>query len=112
MNGINKVIIVGNVGKDPEIKTYNGNVKYAQFSVATTEQFKDKNSNEKKTFTEWHTIKCWRNLADVAENYVKKGRQVYIEGKIHYSSWDENGVKKQGVEIVPDILLLLNNTQQ
>lgn len=108
MAGINKVILVGHLGKDPEIKTLESGVKMARFSVATTESYKDK-SGERRDLTEWHNITCWRNLADIAEKYLTKGKQVYIEGKIRTRSWDDSGVKKYMTEIVADNFTMLGS---
>ncbi len=108
MAGINKVILVGHLGKDPEVRTLDSGVKMARFSVATTESYRDK-SGERKDITEWHNITCWRNLADIAEKYLTKGRQVYIEGKIRTRSWDDNGVKKYITEIVADSFTMLGS---
>lgn len=121
MAGVNKVILVGNLGKDPEVKYLEGGTPLAKFSLATTEFFKDK-SGEKKEQTEWHNIILWRGLAEVAEKYLKKGDSVYIEGKIRSRSYDDKeGVKRYTFEIVADNLTMLgkrrddsgsNNQQQ
>lgn len=107
---INKVILIGNVGQDPEIR-YTGDVnngtKVATFRVATTERYRDRSGNLQE-HTEWHSIVVWRNTADVVEKYVKKGTQVYIEGRIRSRSWDDqNGNKRYVTEIVADTLQLL-----
>ena len=91
MAGINKVIIVGNLGKDPEVKTLEGGAKVARFTVATTESYKDRTTGERKDVTEWHNVVCWRNLAEIAEKYLVKGKQVYVEGRLRTRSWDDNG---------------------
>lgn len=97
---VNKVILVGNVGKEVETRDVGG-AKVAQFSLATSESWKDKTSGERKTKTEWHNIVIWRGLAEVAEKYVKKGQQLYLEGKIVNRSWDkEDGTKGYMTEIV------------
>ena len=96
MAGINKVILVGNLGRDPEVKTTESGAKYARFSLATTESYKDK-SGEKKDRTEWHNILCWRGLAEIAEKYLTKGSQIYLEGKIRTSTWEDNGQKRNHV---------------
>ena len=91
---VNKVILIGNVGADPDIKYLDGGVAVARFSLATTESYKNKNG-ERVDQTEWHNIVLWRNLAEIAEKYVKKGMRLYIEGRIRNRSWeDQNGVKK------------------
>ena len=107
---INKVILIGNVGQDPEIR-YTGDVnngtKVATFRVATTERYRDRSGNLQE-HTEWHSIVVWRNTADVVEKYVKKGTQVYIEGRLRSRSWDaQTGNKRYVTEIVADTLQLL-----
>ena len=107
---INKVILIGNVGQDPEIR-YTGDVnngtKVATFRLATTERYRDRAGNLQE-HTEWHSIVVWRNTADVVEKYVKKGTQVYIEGRLRSRSWDDqNGNKRYVTEIVADTLQLL-----
>lgn len=87
MAGINKVLIIGNVGKDPEVKELQSGDKVAKFSVATSETWKDKVTGEKKEKTEWHTIVCFKNLADIVSKYVKKGSKVYIEGQNKTRKW-------------------------
>lgn len=107
---INKAILIGNVGQDPEIR-YTGDVnngtKVATFRLATTERYRDRNGNLQE-HTEWHNIVVWRNTADVVEKYVKKGTQVYVEGRIRTRSWDDQtGAKRYTTEIVADTLQLL-----
>lgn len=112
MSGINKVILIGNLGKDPEVAKV-GNGKVANFSVATSETYKDKNSGERKTITEWHNIVLWKGLAEVAENYLKKGSQVYIEGKLKTRTWDDkDGNKRYTTEIVGDKLTMLGTKEK
>ena len=111
---INKVILIGNVGQDPEIR-YTGDVnngtKVATLRVATTERYRDRSGNLQE-HTEWHSIVAWRNIADVVEKYVKKGTQVYIEGRLRSRSWDDqNGNKRYVTEIVADTLQLLGRKQ-
>lgn len=111
--GINKVILVGNLGKDPEVKLLEGNVKLVRFSLATSEVYRDRNTNEERTLTEWHNIVVWRGLADVAERFLHKGSQVYIEGKIKTRSWeDENKVTRYATEIVADNINLLGGASR
>ena len=107
---INKAILIGNVGQDPEIR-YTGDVnngtKVATFRLATTERYRDRSGNLQE-HTEWHNIVVWRNTADVVEKYVKKGTQVYVEGRIRTRSWDDQtGNKRYVTEIVADTLQLL-----
>jgi len=105
---VNKVILIGNLGKDPEIHHLeNSGVVTARFSLATSENYKNKNG-ERVTTTEWHNIVLWRGLAEVAEKFLKKGHQVYIEGKIRTRSWDDkDGNKRYTTEIVGDVLQML-----
>ena len=117
---INKVILIGNVGQDPEVR-YTGDAsngaKVATIRLATTERYRDRNGNLQE-HTEWHNVVVWRNQADVVEKYVKKGTQLYIEGRIRTRSWDDqNGTKRYTTDIVADTLQLLgrkpeNNAQQ
>ena len=107
MSGVNKAILLGNLGKDPEIRRLDDGRAVANFSIATSESYKNK-AGEKVTNTEWHNIVLWSPLAEIAENYLKKGSQVYIEGKISNRSYeDKEGVKKYISEVVGrDITLL------
>ena len=101
MAGVNKVILVGNLGKDPEIRTLESGVKVARFSVATTESYNDRNTGQRVDQTEWHNIVLWRGLAEIAEKYLRKGNQVYIEGKLQTRSYqDKDGITKYSTEIV------------
>ena len=104
---VNKVILLGNVGKDPEVKYFDNDVAVASFSLATSETYKDK-SGQKQTKTEWHNITAWRGLAKLAENYIKKGTQLYIEGKITTRSWDDkDGNKRYTTDIVANSIQML-----
>jgi single-strand DNA-binding protein len=104
---INKVILLGNVGKDPEVRHIANGAAVAQFSLATSETYKDKNG-AKTTQTEWHNIVLWRGLAEIAEKYVKKGDQLYIEGKIRSRSYDDkDGNKRYITEIVGETMQML-----
>ncbi|MBO4402796.1 MAG: single-stranded DNA-binding protein [Bacteroidales bacterium] len=111
MAGINKVILVGNLGRDPEVKTLDGGAKMARFTLATTESYKDRTSGERKDLTEWHNVVCWRNLAEIAEKYLAKGKQIYLEGKLRTRSWDDNGVKKYVTEVVADTFTMLGRAE-
>jgi single-strand DNA-binding protein len=104
--GINKVILVGNVGKDPVIQYVKEDLPVARFTLATSETFRDKNG-EKTTNTEWHNIVAWRNTAKIVEQYIKKGSQLYIEGKITTRSYDKDGVTKYITEIVAGTIQML-----
>jgi single-strand DNA-binding protein len=107
MAGVNKVILVGNLGKDPEVRHLESGVPVASFSIATSESYNDKNSGEKKTVTEWHNVVLWRGLATVAEKYLHKGDQVYIEGKLRTRQWEKDGVTRYSTEIVGENMNML-----
>ncbi len=109
---INKVIIVGNLGKDPEVRHFEGGSSVASFSVATSESYVDKKTNEKKTNTEWHNISLWGGLAGVAEKYLKKGSQVYIEGSLRTRKWqDKDGNDRYTTEIVGRTMKMLGGKE-
>ena len=107
---LNKAMLIGNVGRDPEVRYLDGNsgqAKVATFTLATTERYRDRNGETREN-TEWHNIVAWRNTADVVERFVKKGTQVYIEGRIRTRSWDDqSGNKRYTTEIIADTLQLL-----
>lgn len=106
MVGVNKVILIGNLGKDPEIIMFD-NVKKASFPLATTEQYKN-HEGVKIDETEWHNIVCWRGLADIADKFLKKSMQVYIEGKLKSRQWeDKDGNKRRTVEVVAENFKIL-----
>ena len=111
---LNKAMLIGNVGKDPEVRYLdgsNGQAKVATFTLATTERYRDRNGETREN-TEWHNIVAWRSTADVVEKYVKKGTQVYIEGRIRTRSWDDQtGNKRYTTEIMADTLQLLGKRQ-
>ena len=111
---INKVILVGNVGQDPEVRytgDANNGAKVATLRLATTERYRDRNGNLQE-HTEWHSVVVWRNTADVVEKYVRKGTQLYIEGRLRTRSWDDqNGNKRYVTEILADTLQLLGRKQ-
>ncbi len=112
MAGVNKVILVGNLGKDPEVRYLEGGIAVAKFPLATTETFKDK-SGLKKEQTEWHNVVLWRGLAEVAEKYLKKGDTVYVEGKIRSRSFDDKeGVKRYSIDIVAETLTMLSKKRE
>lgn len=107
MAGINKVILVGNLGKDPEVRALESGVKVAQFSLATNESFKDKEGNWQE-HTEWHNIVVWRYLAEKAEATLHKGTQIYLEGKIKTRQWtDQNNATRYTTDIIADKFILL-----
>lgn len=107
MSGVNKVILIGNLGKDPEVRSIEGGTKVASFSLATNEIYKGKDGNKVEQ-TEWHNIVVWRGLAELAEKYLRKGSQIYLEGKIKTRSWDDKeGNKRYITEIVGDSMNFL-----
>jgi single-strand DNA-binding protein len=106
MSGINKVILVGYVGKDPEVRYLDGGVAVAKLSLATTEVFKNK-EGKKVEHTEWHSVVFWRGLAEVVEKYVKKGNQLYIEGRIKYRTFGEGDNKKYYTDIIAENMTML-----
>ncbi|HEY6160683.1 MAG TPA: single-stranded DNA-binding protein [Bacteroidia bacterium] len=109
MAGVNKVILIGNLGRDPEVRHLEGGATVANFPIATTETYKDKNGNRQEQ-TEWHNIVLWRSLADVAEKYLKKGMQIYIEGKLRTRSWeDKDGNKRYTTEVVGETFTMLSS---
>ena len=108
---LNKAMIIGNCGKDAEVRMVGEN-KVATFSVATAEKYKDSKSGEWKENTEWHNIVCWRHTAELAEKYIRKGTQLYIEGKIRTRSWEKDGEKRYVTEIVADTVQLLGKKEE
>ncbi len=104
---LNKVMLIGNVGRDPEVRHLESGVVTASFTLATTERYKDRNGEQKEQ-TEWHNIVCWRSLAEIAEKYVRKGSSLYVEGKIRNRSYnDKEGNTKYITEILADSFQLL-----
>ena len=110
--GINKVILVGHVGRDPEVQYVKEDVPVARFTLATSETYKDRNSGEKKTNTEWHNLVVWRGLAKVVEQYVKKGSQLYVEGKLSTRSYEKDGVTKYFTEVVVSNIEMLGRATE
>ncbi len=107
MASVNKVILIGNLGKDPEVRHLQDGVAVARFPIATSESYKDK-TGARQERTEWHNIVVWRGLAEVAEKYLKKGQSVYIEGKIRTNNYqDKEGVQRYSIEIVADNMTML-----
>jgi len=105
---VNKVILVGNVGKDPEVRYLEKNVAVANFSLATTERgYTTQNGIQVPERTEWHNIVVWRGLAEFAEKYIRKGSQLYIEGKLQTRSWEKDGIKRYTTEIYAETIQLL-----
>ena len=111
MSGINKVILIGNIGKDPEVRHLEGGAVVAKFPLATTETYRNKDG-VRVDQTEWHNIVMWRGLAESAEKFLRKGSLVYIEGKIRTRSWDDkDGNKRYITEIVADTMTMLSRKQ-
>lgn len=108
--GINKAILIGNLGKDPEIQNFDKGVKKAAFSLATTETYRNRDGQEIEQ-TEWHNIVLWRGLAEIAEKYLRKGSQVYIEGRIKNRSYEKDGQRRYITEIEGEVLNLLSSRQ-
>jgi single-strand DNA-binding protein len=107
MAGVNKVILVGNLGKDPEVRHLEGDKKVAKFTLATTEAYRDKNGQRVEN-TEWHNIEFWGPVTEVIEKYLKKGSQVYVEGKLRTRSYeDKEGVKKYVTEVIGQHMTLI-----
>ena len=116
--GVNKVILVGNLGNDPDVRYMpNGNA-VANVSLATSDTWKDKNTGEQQERTEWHRVVFFNRLAEIVEQYVKKGSKLYIEGRLQTRSWEQDGVKRYTTEIVASEMQMLDsrsetgNTQQ
>lgn len=110
---VNRVILIGNLGADPEVKSLESGVSVARLRIATSENYKDKNTNEWKELTEWHTVTMWRGLADRAENSLRKGMQVYIEGKLTTRKWtDQEGKERYSTEVVANYLRIVNRREE
>ncbi len=110
MAGINKVILVGRLGRDPEVRYTPDGTAIANFSIATSEEWKDKGTGEKKERTEWHRIVAFRRLGEICGEYLSKGRQVYIEGRLQTRDWqDKDGVKRYTTEIVAAQMQMLGS---
>lgn len=108
MSSLNKVLLIGNLGKDPEIRNLENGSMVATFSIATTESYKDKSGNWHDQ-TDWHTIVAWRNLAETAEKYLKKGSPVFVEGKLRTRTWeDKDGRKHYQTEVIAEELVALS----
>lgn len=112
MSGVNKAIIIGRLGSDPEIRTLPNGDPVAKISLATSESWTDKQSGEKKELTEWHTVIAFRKLAEIMGQYLKKGAQVYIEGKLRTRKWQaQDGTDRYTTEIIADKLQMLGSSQ-
>ena len=104
---LNKVQLIGNLGKDPELKYTPSGVAVATFSIATSESWKDQEGNQQEK-TEWHNIVAWRKLAEICGEYLKKGKKVYLEGKLQTRNYEKDGIKRYVTEIVADQLIMLD----
>ncbi|HDR1938441.1 TPA: single-stranded DNA-binding protein [Pasteurella multocida] len=112
MAGVNRVIILGNLGNDPDVRTMPNGDAVAKISVATSESWIDKNTNERKTQTEWHSIVFYRRQAEICGQYLKKGSKVYVEGRLKTRKWqDQNGQDRYTTEIQGDVLQMLDSRQ-
>ena len=112
-SSVNKVILIGNLGKDPEVRHLESGVGVANFSIATSETYKDRNSGERVSQTEWHNVVLWRGLADIAEKYLKKGDKIYIEGKLRTRSWqDQQGNNRYTTEVIADNMTMLGKASE
>ena len=109
MSGLNKVMLIGRLGRDPELRYTPNGLAIANFSIATSEEWKDKNSGEKKERTEWHRIVVFGKLGELCGEYLAKGRQVYIEGRLQTRSWEKDGVTKYTTEIVASDIQFLGS---
>ncbi|MFT7343843.1 MAG: single-strand DNA-binding protein [Lentimonas sp.] len=106
---VNKVILIGNLGKDPEVRRLESGAIVANFSLATSESYTDKSTGQKHENTDWHDIVAWRGLAEIADKYLKKGAKVYIEGKLKKRNWqDKEGQTRYTTEIIADQMTILN----
>jgi len=111
MSGVNKVILLGRLGKDPEARTLESGAMVVNFTLATSEVYKDKVTGERKEITDWHNVVLWRGLAETASKYLHKGDQVYIEGKMRTRSWEKDNVTRYTTEVIGDSMTLLGGKQ-
>lgn len=110
---VNKVILIGNLGKDPEVRKLENGATVANFPIATSETYTDRNSGERKEITDWHDIVVWRGLAEVVEKYVRKGTKIYIEGRLKKRSWqDKEGQTRYTTEVLADNLTILSTRNE
>lgn len=109
MSGVNKVILIGNLGADPEIRHLQNGAAVANFRLATSETYKDRQTGEKREQTEWHNVVAWRGLAEITERYLRKGSKVYVEGKLRTRQWqDKDGNNRYTTEVVADEMTMLD----
>ena len=107
--GINKVILIGNLGRDPETRYAQGGSAVTSFSVATSESWRDRNSGEQQERTEWHNVVCFNRLGEIAGEYLRKGSKVYIEGSLRTSSWEQDGQKRYKTDVVAREMQMLDS---
>ncbi len=113
MSSVNKVILIGNVGQDPEVRYLDRGVAIANFNLATTERgYIMQNGTQVPDRTEWHSIVLWRNLAEWAEKYLRKGMKIYVEGKLQTRSWEKDGMRRSKTEVVAENVQILYRPQQ
>lgn len=105
-NGVNKVILIGNLGADPEVKHLDSGSTVARLRIATTESYRDRDGNRQDR-TEWHNVVLWRRLAEVAEQYLSKGNQIYVEGRLQTRSYEKDGVTKYFTEVIGNSMTML-----
>jgi single-strand DNA-binding protein len=110
MAGVNKVILIGNLGADPEMRYTASGMAVAKFRIATTERFKDRQGNMQER-TEWHRVTAWGKLAEICGQYLSKGKQVYIEGRIRSDTWEQEGVKRYSYEIIANTMQMLGQAR-
>ena len=109
MSGVNKVILIGNLGADPEVRHLQTGASVANFRIATSETYRDRQTGEKREQTEWHNVVAWRGLAEITEKYLRKGSKVYVEGKLRTRQWqDRDGNNRYTTEVVADEMTLLD----
>jgi len=111
MSGVNKVILLGRLGKEPESRTLESGTMVVNFTLATSEVYKDRVTGERKEITDWHNVVLWRGLAETASKYLHKGDQVYIEGKMRTRSWEKDGVTRYTTEVIGDNMTLIGSKQ-
>ncbi len=112
MAGLNKVILIGNLGRDPEVNYTPNGLAVAKFSIATSLSWKDKNSGEKKEKTEWHRIVAFGKLGEICGEYLSKGKQIYVEGRLETSSWEKDGVTRYNTNIIASDMQMLGPKNQ
>lgn len=112
MSGVNKVILVGRLGKDPEVRNLDNGSMVANFTLATSESYKDKTTGQKIEMTEWHNLVLWKGLAEVAAKYLHKGDLIYIEGRLKTRSWEKEGVTRYTTEIIGDNMTMLSTKKE